>query len=270
MTTKIYKDKKNREIVFRPYDKKNRYSVNGETKAGCTSTIDPRFGKEGLVGWAKKIPIDAIEWQLKDDGMPIDKRTEYINKIKEKVNKLSFKDAETGTMMHDIIADYINEKKVPMPETEPLKNMFERFKTWWDKKEFIVLATERTFYSEELDSCGTVDCLVKTKDNKLIVIDFKTSKTIDYPNYAIQVSAYKKMIEDGSDYKIDYMGLVHISKLKDLPITFRKLKPKKKYIEVYRACEFLTKFEKEYKQDLSDYKKKLKTKKRKQKGDKHV
>lgn len=263
MSTKIYKDKHNNEIVFRPYDKKNRYSVNGNPKSGCTSTIEPRFGKDGLVRWAKRIPIDAIEWQLKDDGMAIDKINEYINKIKQKVDKLSFQDAETGTMMHSLCEDYINKKKVPMPESEPLKNMFQRFKIWWDSKDFEVIETEKTYYSEELDSCGTVDCIVKSKKwgNKLAVLDFKTSKTIDYSNYAIQIGAYKKMIEDSSDYKISYMGLVHIPKLKDMPITFRRLKPQKRYIQAYKACEFLKNFEKQYSSDLSAYKKKQKEKK---------
>ena len=259
---KIYKDKHNREIVFRPYDKQNRYSVDGLKKAGCTSTIDPRFGKDGLMRWAKKIPIDAIDWYYEEIGMPIDERTALINKIREKVDKLSFKDAEIGNMMHSLCEDYINKKKVPMPTTEPLKNMFQRFKDWWDKKNFEVVETEKTFYSQELDSCGTVDCIVKTKDNKFMLLDFKTSKTIDYANYAVQISAYKKMIEDSSDYKISFMGLVHINKLKDMPIIFRKLKPKKKYLNAYKACEFLTKFEKEYSKELTEYKKKQKTRRK--------
>jgi len=46
-------DKHNNTIIFRPDSKTYRYEVNGDTKRGVTTLISARFGKNGLIGWAK-------------------------------------------------------------------------------------------------------------------------------------------------------------------------------------------------------------------------
>ena len=66
--------------------------------------------------------------------MPIDERTELINKIKEKVDKLSFKDAEIGSMMHSLCEDYINKKKFPCLNQNHLKICFKDLKIGGIKK----------------------------------------------------------------------------------------------------------------------------------------
>ena len=55
--------------------------------------------------------------------------------------------------MHSIAEDYINDRKVIEPATEPVKTMFNKFKTWCDSKGFTarIRTTETTCYSEELD-----------------------------------------------------------------------------------------------------------------------
>ena len=80
MSSKVYKDKHNNIIKFNPYEKKRRYEVNGEIMNGCTSVIDPRFGKDGLVGWAKKKPIEQIN--ASDLGVDTSPRIEQI-KVEE-------------------------------------------------------------------------------------------------------------------------------------------------------------------------------------------
>ena len=254
MSTTTTYDKHKNKIDFNPYDKKHRYKVNDETKTGCTSIIDPRFGKAGLMGWAKGLPFKAIQWQMEDEGKPIDEINAYIKKLKIKVDELSIKDAETGTMMHKLCEEYITGKKPVAPTTEPLKTMFPKFTQWWDNMKIEVIETEKTYYSEELDACGTVDLICKM-NGKLGLLDFKTSKTIDYPNYVVQLSAYRKMIMDSTDYKIEFLGLVNIPKDAGLPINFRKIKVKNDYLKAFKLCKQLLDFENDYSKQLSDWKK---------------
>ena len=264
MSTKISIDKHGNEIEFNPNEKKYRYKVNGEVKTGCTSVIDPRFGKAGIVGWAKKLPLEALRWQMQEDKKPIDEIEAYISKLKIKVAELSIKDANIGTMMHTLCEDYILGKNPVAPTSEPLKTMFPKFTEWWDNMNIEVIETEKTYYSQELDTCGTVDLICKM-NGKLGLIDFKTSKSIDYSNYPVQISAYRKMIMDSTDYKIEFLGLINIPKDKGLPINFRKIKVKNDYLKAFKLCKQLLEFENDYAKQLSDWKKLVKKQKQKKK-----
>ena len=94
--------------------------------------------------------------------------------------------------------------------------MFSKFKKFWDKKKIKVIETEKTYYSKELDVCGTLDCLVKYK-GKIGILDFKTSKDF-YPDMPIQIHTYKKLVEDSTDLKIEDLASkkieVEIEKIK--------------------------------------------------------
>jgi len=238
-------DKNNNLIIFRPNDKRYRYEVNGETKKGVTTLISARFGKDGLIGWAKKLPIEAIIWKLTDAGKSKDYIQSYVDDIKKKLAELEIKDATTGTLMHSYCEDYINGKKVVPPTTEPLISMYGKFTEWWDRQQLKVLATEQTCYSEELDVCGTFDAVVQNKKGKTILLDFKTSKKF-YPDQPIQIATYKKLIEDSTNLKIDSYGIVKIPKEKFEGISFRLYEPKSIYLKGFKACKFLAKYEQDF------------------------
>ena len=245
MATEIKRqDKNGNHIVFRPFEKQYRYEVNGEPKKGVTTTISGRFGANGLIRWAKKLPLDALTWQLKDDGQPIDYNTNFVEKIEDKVRKLENENSTIGTMMHTLCNQYINNKKPAYPNTEPLKSMFSKFTKWWDKKEYKVLASEQTCYSVDLDCCGTFDVIIKNKKGKIILLDFKTNKDI-YSNVPVQIAAYKKLIEDSNNIKIDMYGVVHIPKDKRA-ITLDIYTDKPSYLKAFKACQFLDRYDQSF------------------------
>jgi len=131
-------DKHKNVIEFRPLDKRYRYKVNGEVKRGVTTLIGARFGKAPLMLWAKKLPLTALEWQLESEGKSKDYIYNFIDSLKKKIAELEIKDATTGTLMHSYCEDYVNEKKVVPPTTEPLMTMFAKFTNWWDSKGYKV------------------------------------------------------------------------------------------------------------------------------------
>ena len=262
MTRVIKNQDKHKNIIeFRPDDKKYRYIVNGEVKKGVTGLIGQRFGKAGLIYWAKNLPLDAIRWQLKDENKPIDFIESFISQLKDKITKLETEAATIGTLMHTLAEDYITGKKVITPESEPLKTMFNKFKQWWDKKGFKVIATETTCYSKELDVCGTFDAIVKHNKykNKNILLDFKTSKDF-YVDQPIQISTYKKLIEDSTNLKIDYLGIINIPKDPKKDISLRMFEMKPRYLKAFKVCQFLDELEADFKKRDLEYKKQLRKK----------
>ena len=70
---------------------------------------------------------------------------------------------------------------------------------------------EKTLYSDHLKSAGRVDCIGEF-DNKLSVIDFKTSskpKTENYiTNYFMQGSAYAVMFEERTGIPISNIVII--------------------------------------------------------------
>ena len=112
MTRVIKNQDKHKNIIeFRPDDRKYRYIVNGEVKKGVTGLIGQRFGKAGLIYWAKNLPLDAIKWQLKDENKPIDFIESFISQLKDKITKLETEASTIGTLMHTLAEDYITGKK---------------------------------------------------------------------------------------------------------------------------------------------------------------
>ena len=247
-------DKNNNIIEFSPLDKRYRYKVNGETKRGVTTLIGARFGKAPLMNWAKDLPIRALQWQLENEGKSKDYIFNFIDSLKKKVDELEIKDATTGTLMHSYCEDYINGKKVVPPTTEPLITMYGKFTKWWDSKDYKVLATEQTCYSKDLDVCGTFDVVVKNKKGKVLLLDFKTSKDF-YPDMPIQIHTYKKLVEDSTDLKVEFLAVINIPKepVKDVEMRIFQIKPK--YLKCFKACKYLNSLEEDFKQRNLEYNK---------------
>ena len=66
----------------------------------------------------------------------------------------------------------------------------------------VVLATECRVFSDRFSYAGTVDLMARTKSGKVIMVDWKTSKSI-YPDNALRLAAYA-----GTDWMIEGNGNV--------------------------------------------------------------
>ena len=115
----------------------------------------------------------------------------------EQANKITRTASSRGTRIHTLCESYLNNQE-PDFKTPLDKEMFNRFKPVLHRIDNIH-AQEVRMYSDHLRMAGTVDCIGKF-DNKLSVIDFKTSSKVknkDYiANYFMQTSAYAIMFEE--------------------------------------------------------------------------
>ena len=190
---------------------------------------------------------------MKHEKQPVDEIQKIVDALRYRVKTIKEEAMHIGTNMHTLAEDYIPGKEVIAPNSEPLKTMFAKFKKFWDSKKMKVIATETTYYSIELDVCGTLDCLVKYK-GKVGILDFKTSKDF-YPDMPIQIHTYKKLVEDSSNLKVEFLAVINIPKepVKDVEMRIFQMKPK--YLKGFKACKYLNNLEEDFKQRNLQYNK---------------
>ena len=247
------KDKHGNQIEFNPKARGARYTVNGLKKKGVTTIIGERFGKGALMWWAENCVFEALQQLMKHEKKPVDEIQKIVDALRYRVKTIKEEAMHIGTNMHTLAEDYITGKEVIAPNSEPLKTMFAKFKKFWDSKKMKVVATETTYYSKELDVCGTLDCLVKYK-GKVGILDFKTSKDF-YPDMPIQIHTYKKLVEDSSNLKVEFLAVINIPKepVKDVEMRIFQMKPK--YLKGFKACKYLNNLEEDFKQRKLQYNK---------------
>ena len=253
MATIETKTKDGQTILFNPKGRGARYTVDGVKKKGVTTIIGERFGKSALMWWSENCVYEALQQLQKYNKKPIDETQKLLDELKYRVKQIKEDAMHIGTNMHSLAEDYINGKEVITPNSEPLKTMFNKFKKFWDSKKIKVIGTEKTFYSKEIDCCGTLDALVKYK-GKIGILDFKTSKDF-YPDMPIQIHTYKKLVEDSTDLKVEFLAVINIPKepVKDVEMRIFQIKPK--YLKGFKARKYLNSLEEDFKQRNLEYNK---------------
>jgi len=87
---------------------------------------------------------------------------------------------------------------------------FQQFIEWWDSLDCEVIWTEKKYTSKKLNVGGCPDLLIK-KDNKYILVDFKTSKAV-YSDMLIQLSCYAALLKENDGIEIDRAVIVRFPK----------------------------------------------------------
>tara|TARA_B100001093_G_scaffold426287_1_gene420146 strand:+ start:3450 stop:4130 length:681 start_codon:yes stop_codon:yes gene_type:complete len=118
----------------------------------------------------------------------------------EKANKISTQASARGTRVHNLCEKYLNNEMYYKQGCNVNDlGMFYKIKSILDNKITNIHALEVPLYSHHLRVAGRVDCIAEY-DNKLSVIDFKTStkekKEHWIQNYFMQCSAYAVMYEE--------------------------------------------------------------------------
>ena len=118
----------------------------------------------------------------------------------DEANKISTQASRRGTRVHNIIEDYLNNDLNGQYNDYPLgMDMFTMIQPTLDGRLDNIHAQEVALYSKHLGVAGRVDCIAEF-DNKLSVIDFKTSRREKkhewIHDYFKQASAYSIMWEE--------------------------------------------------------------------------
>lgn len=181
--------------------------------------------KEHIVPWAVEIGIrdfiSKIQFYDPDNE-------DQTNRMIE-VSKFAWRGARDdagniGTKSHDTYEFYIKNWIATGKRITDIKSIIPKdadprvFATVRSAEKFfndfpaiVPIASELLVGDEEWGVAGTLDFLVLW-DERLWLIDFKTSNSPAHDDYALQVSAYKKLFEKMTDLKIEGCSILGVSK----------------------------------------------------------
>lgn len=125
------------------------------------------------------------------------------------------KAADSGTLVHEWCASYIEAKLngLPdpvMPSDETILNGAMAFLEWVNAHHVVFHASERMIYSKEHNYVGLLDAIA-TVDGKKRMVDFKTGAGV-YPDHYFQVSAYRAAYEEETGEKLENSIILHFNK----------------------------------------------------------
>ncbi len=130
--------------------------------------------------------------------------------------------ARIGGMVHDIAesitagddaalaALMLQVDELPDEHRVMVNNGVQGFRAWLEGSRFSVIETETPLVSEELGFAGTFDALARDQQDRLVLIDYKSSAAI-YGDYIVQLGAYAILLEERGD-PVEYAHLCRFDK----------------------------------------------------------
>lgn len=140
--------------------------------------------------------VTTVLSQALDKGA-LDKWKQKVGE--EEAKRISTQAATRGTALHKLAENYLlNESNYKAGHMPANIDTFNALKPLIDKHIDTILGIEMPLFSKALNAAGTAD-LIALYDNKLSVIDFKTSRKPKkeewIENYFIQATTYSLMFE---------------------------------------------------------------------------
>lgn len=197
-----------------------RYKLDGKSMTGVT-TICNMQAKGFLINWA------ASEAYKECLNLPKDKIAEIIKSKQYAHTHKSDNAKDKGTLAHKEVEKFINNYiengtyGTCMSEDEEVSTSVDRFIKWAIDNKVEFLGSEVSVYSKEHFYAGTFDFVCKL-DGKLLLGDFKTSKSIDDTYYA-QGAAYAIAVEENNpEVKFDGIIIVRSTLAKEDQVWYEK------------------------------------------------
>ena len=131
-----------------------------------------------------------------------------------------------GSLVHELCEEYLLTGDIEVEELDPeVLNYIYSFVEWYKTYRPKILYTELQIFSEEF--CGTLD-LVAEIDNKILLIDYKTTSVIDKKSLSVQLCGYKKLCE----IKNIHIDECWVLQLKQDGFVFKPIKVNEKWFDI--------------------------------------
>jgi len=175
-----------------PSRRNSLYYIDGvKIPLVSVTTILSALAKPQLIYWAA---ITASGLALENPLITAKDAAAGIYKVRDNKGNI-------GSDIHHMIEkdDYGDVEKLP----DRVKGYIVAYEKWKGSMSHDTIFNEKSVFSLKYKYAGTLDRIIKTKDGKIWLIDFKTSKDL-YPETGLQLSAYKQsVIEMGLVKNID-------------------------------------------------------------------
>tara|TARA_Y100001937_G_C7075502_1_gene310410 strand:+ start:396 stop:1142 length:747 start_codon:yes stop_codon:yes gene_type:complete len=229
-------------IVLSYHDDKHMYYVNDKKVESVTGICQRGVPKPQLINWLVNTPMNEVKRLINeklDMGEQLDRAMleRIFATAKKKPDTFKDEGALVGSVVHGLIEDYLNNKKIPTQSDKAVVNCWNLFLDWWNKQEYKPVAIEKKIYSPKYKYAGTLDLVVKDKNNKLVLIDIKTSNHVTF-DYFLQLNAYKSAYEEETAKKISSAFVVRLPK-KDSNIEIKQIPLNKKLFNAFLGAKYL-------------------------------
>lgn len=199
-----------------------------------TTTILKYIPKEWMGPWAAKITaqymIDKYLGPISSGFMEA-KELETLNlegiytKSKSYYSEITERAADIGTKVHNTIEKFLKAKDGEEIEYEKdIEKPFKAFLKWWNDNNIEPFMVETRIWSVFSGGyTGKLD-LVGLYNEKLFIIDFKSSKDFYVPEHPLQLASYRFAFEERyydllkeQDINVEGMGILRLDKEDGLP-----------------------------------------------------
>jgi hypothetical protein len=170
--------------------KRHWYTIDGVKADGVTTLIGGGFPKPALIPWAARSVAEYVADNRYEVGASEEDRLPMVRRLA----RIPFDDrdraAEIGTRVHVIAEQLSRGEEVEVPDDiAPYVDSCVRFLDDWDIRPILtetVVASRTWRYAGTLDGVWYVPSL-----NRVVVGDYKTSRSGLWPEVALQVAAYR-------------------------------------------------------------------------------
>jgi len=170
--------------------------ADGTMLPSVTTILGVALNKPALPGWAAKVVAEEAMAELpRLVRMSRTERGQAVKWLKGSPYKQRDEAGAAGTKVHKLIEAHTLGKPFQVPDADsPVGQTLGQFVRWMDEYKPEFEATEAVVASYAGEYAGTLDaiCRIPAMDNRLCVIDWKTSKTGPWPEWALQIAAYAR------------------------------------------------------------------------------
>ena len=164
---------------------------DGEEVPGGSTICKIGDSAEPLIMWAWKLGMEGKDYRKERDRA-----------------------ADIGTLAHFMCEAYLNGFVCDLSDySQDYRDRalvcYSKFLDWWEEQELEVVATEIQLVHPELRFGGTIDLVARDKQDRLCLLDLKTSKRIS-DSYIRQIAGYTMLWDDNQEIKektIEGLGL---------------------------------------------------------------
>ena len=215
------------------------YQVEGfDESFPSVTTVLGVIAKPVLIPWARDAALDFVRKALGEriGGMALTPEwvDEVIEEGRRRPDEVKTKAGDFGTQAHILIDAVLKGEKPQIPpELDPLMASFD---AWRKAAGLDVRFTEQMVYSAKYKYAGTLDALAYRGD-RVVALDWKTSNGL-YPEYALQVAAYAKALEEMSGEVVQEAWVVRLDK-RTLQVEVRQVQDMDTAFIAFRAALYL-------------------------------
>jgi len=158
----------------------------------------------------------------------------------QEADRIKNEAAARGSRVHGIVGDLLQGGEINYsPELDYLWSYLEGFANFWETEKLSEnladLQVERFMWNEKIGTAGSADLVVGDT-----IIDFKTSTSVQYPEYALQIDAYRRLAEAEDHKKYNRLWLVQLGSNTKRGYSIKEIKDSRKDLKTaFEACKLL-------------------------------